>query len=152
MEESKSTIIPTPLGDLYAVADPFRLHLLTFEIGNIPAGKNGILNQLELELEQYFLGKLRAFKTPLLLRGTPFQIDVWNELLKIPFGTRCSYREIAKKLNNSNASRAVGNANGKNPFAILVPCHRVIAKSTLGGYRYGIGRKKWLLKFERIHS
>lgn len=112
-------------------------------------GSHPTLDRLESELKEYFNGKLRDFSIPLDLRGTQFETSVWNELLQIPYGETRSYGDIAKKLDNSSASRAVGRANGNNPVAIIVPCHRVIASNgKLHGYGGGLWRKEKLLALE----
>jgi len=112
-------------------------------------GSHPTLYKLEIELKEYFNGKLRDFSIPLDLRGTPFETSVWNELQKIPYGETRSYGEIAKLLGNPSASRAVGRANGNNPVAIVVPCHRVIASNgKLHGYGGGLWRKEKLLALE----
>lgn len=101
------------------------------------------------QLDEYFNRKRKKFELIFDLSGTDFQKKVWNELLKIPFGKTCSYLEIAKKLGNKMSLRAVGNANGKNPIAIIIPCHRVIGSNgKLVGYGGGLLRKEWLLNFE----
>lgn len=108
-----------------------------------------ILTQATQELEEYFSGKRKTFTVPLNLNGTPFQKQVWNQLSKIPYGKTFSYKDIAAKIKNKNAVRAVGTANGKNPLCIIIPCHRVIAANgTLGGYSGGITIKKKLLALE----
>lgn len=107
------------------------------------------LDRLASELDRYFTGELRHFTVPLYLPGTDFQRRVWDQLLRIPYGTTCSYLDVAVKLGNPNAVRAVGLANGQNRVAILVPCHRVIDKSgSLRGYGGGLERKKFLLELE----
>jgi methylated-DNA-[protein]-cysteine S-methyltransferase len=107
-------------------------------------------NDCIVQLEQYFSGDRKTFDLALDLKGTLFQKNVWSELLKIPFGETETYINIAKKLGNPNKLRAVGNANGKNPVPIIVPCHRIIgADGSLVGYGGGIWRKKWLLKHEQ---
>ncbi|MFX1285581.1 MAG: methylated-DNA--[protein]-cysteine S-methyltransferase [Promethearchaeota archaeon] len=112
-------------------------------------GSHPILDKLEIELKEYFNGKLRDFSIPLDLRGTPFETSVWNALQKIPYGETRSYGEIAKTIGKSSASRAVGRANGNNPVAIVVPCHRVIASNgKLHGYGGGLWRKEKLLALE----
>ncbi|MHA2245750.1 MAG: methylated-DNA--[protein]-cysteine S-methyltransferase [Candidatus Hodarchaeales archaeon] len=112
-------------------------------------GSHPILDHLESELKEYFSGKIRDFSISLDLRGTSFETSVWNELLMIPYGETRSYGDIAKKLGNSSASRAVGRANGNNPVAIVVPCHRVIASNgKLHGYGGGLWRKEKLLDLE----
>jgi methylated-DNA-[protein]-cysteine S-methyltransferase len=101
------------------------------------------------QLKEYFAGKRREFALPLRLEGTEFQRCVWRELTQIPFGETRSYGQLAKRLNNPNGSRAVGLANGRNPIAIIVPCHRVIgADGSLTGFGGGIERKEWLLTHE----
>lgn len=101
------------------------------------------------QLEAYFAGELTDFDLPLQLRGTPFQRRVWDALQEIPFGETISYGELARRVGNPKASRAVGLANGRNPIAIVVPCHRVIgADGSLTGYGGGIERKVWLLEHE----
>ena len=108
-----------------------------------------ILDQLTLELQNYFKGRLIKFSIPLDLRGTAFETSVWNELQKISYGETRSYQDIAKVIGNPFASRAVGRANGNNPVAIIVPCHRVIASTgKLHGYGGGLWRKKKLLNLE----
>ncbi len=102
-------------------------------------------------LEDYFGGKPAAFENlPLDLEGSPYHLRVWQELQKIPAGETISYQEMARRLGNPNASRAVGQACGANPIPLIVPCHRVIAKSgALGGFSSGLKRKRWLLDHER---
>ena len=101
------------------------------------------------QLNEYFAGKRREFDLPLRMEGTEFQQRVWRELTKIPFGETRSYGQLAKRLGNPNGSRAVGLANGRNPIAIIVPCHRVIgADGSLTGFGGGIERKEWLLTHE----
>lgn len=102
------------------------------------------------QLQAYFHGTLTAFDLPLAPLGTDFQRSVWNLLLSIPFGETRSYMDLAQSLRNEKAIRAVGAANGKNPIAIIVPCHRVIGSDgSMTGYAGGIHRKKWLLEHEK---
>lgn len=111
--------------------------------------KNKIIDDCLSQLDQYFAKKRKNFEIPLDITGTDFQKKVWSELLKTPFGKTFSYLDIAIALGDKNSIRAVGNANGKNPIAIIVPCHRVIgADGKLVGYAGGIERKRWLLEFE----
>lgn len=101
------------------------------------------------QLLAYFDGRLRTFTVPLDLRGTPFQRSVWSRLLEIPYGKTISYRQLAHLVGSPQGFRAVGAANGANPVAIIVPCHRVIANDgTLGGYGGGLDRKRLLLELE----
>jgi methylated-DNA-[protein]-cysteine S-methyltransferase len=101
------------------------------------------------QLDEYFAGKRQKFEFPLAPKGTDFQQKVWKQLLQIPYGTTISYAQLAKASGNPKACRAVGSANGKNPVAIVIPCHRVIASGGgLGGYAYGLEVKKLLLELE----
>ncbi|MBL7724124.1 MAG: methylated-DNA--[protein]-cysteine S-methyltransferase [Chitinophagaceae bacterium] len=107
-----------------------------------------MINCLE-QLIQYFNGQRRQFELPLNQHGTNFQQGVWNELVQIPFGKTISYLELARRIGDTKATRAVANANGKNNIAIIVPCHRVIGSNReLIGYAGGLWRKKWLLEHE----
>jgi O-6-methylguanine DNA methyltransferase len=102
------------------------------------------------ELESYLAGELREFQSPLDLRGTEFQMKVWREVRTIPYGTTCSYRDIAERIGYPRAYRAVGTANGANPIPVIVPCHRVIGKDgSLRGYGGGLTMKERLLRLER---
>ncbi len=102
------------------------------------------------QLRAYFADELKSFDMPLNPQGTEFQIRVWNELLNIPFGETISYGELAQRIGQPNASRAVGLANGRNPISIVVPCHRVVGSNgKLTGYGGGLPRKRWLLDHER---
>jgi methylated-DNA-[protein]-cysteine S-methyltransferase len=105
--------------------------------------------QVTAQLEGYFAGELRTFDLPMWLHGTEFQRQVWSGLQAIPYGETISYGELARRVGNPGASRAVGLANGRNPIAIIVPCHRVIGSNgQLTGYGGGIDRKSWLLEHE----
>lgn len=105
------------------------------------------------QMEAYFAGELTEFDLPLNMIGTEFQKTVWRELLNIPFGVTISYGELAERVGNPSASRAVGAANGRNPISIIVPCHRVIGSNgKLTGYGGGIERKEWLLAHESEHK
>ena len=107
-----------------------------------------LINCIE-QLIQYFNGERRQFDFPMNQSGTPFQQDVWNHLLTIPFGRTISYMDLAKMTGDTKATRAVANANGKNNIAIVIPCHRVIGSNReLTGYAGGLWRKKWLLEHE----
>jgi methylated-DNA-[protein]-cysteine S-methyltransferase len=111
---------------------------------------DGAFGGVRKQLAEYFAGERREFDVPLKLAGTPFQQSVWQELVRIPFGETISYGELARRVGKPEASRAVGNANGRNPISILVPCHRVIGSDgKLTGYAGGVDRKKWLLAWER---
>jgi methylated-DNA-[protein]-cysteine S-methyltransferase len=104
------------------------------------------------QLEAYFAGELKDFDLPTEMHGTDFQRRVWASLCEIPYGETISYGELARWVGNPKASRAVGLANGRNPVAIIVPCHRVIgADGSLTGYGGGLDRKVWLLEHESAH-
>lgn len=108
-----------------------------------------LLNELESELTLYFDKKLQKFKTPIKLEGSEFQLNVWNELEKIPYAQLVSYKDLAIRIGNPNASRAVGTANSKNPISIIVPCHRVIQSTgEYGGYAGGESVKSRLIEHE----
>lgn len=110
-----------------------------------------ILHAIILEFTEYFAGKRSIFTIPLVPKGTDFQKTVWQELVKIPYGTVISYKELAAKISNPKAMRAVGSANGKNPLPIIIPCHRVIqGDQTLGGYSGGLKVKMQLLTLEGL--
>ena len=101
------------------------------------------------ELSRYFKGDLKSFSVKLNITGTKFEKNVYNALLKIPYGEVRTYKEIAKSINHPKAYRAVGNANSKNKIPIIIPCHRVVSNSGIGGYTGGINIKKNLLKIKK---
>jgi AraC family transcriptional regulator of adaptative response/methylated-DNA-[protein]-cysteine methyltransferase len=113
-------------------------------------GENEHILHLRKEIDAYFQGKLRQFSVPLVYPGSPFQIRVWNQLLRIPYGETCSYEELARRVGSPLAQRAVGHANGLNRIGIVIPCHRVVNKDgKLGGYGGGLWRKQRLLDLEK---
>lgn len=155
----------TKLGAMICIADHESLYLLEFvdrrglerEIERLRSrlnaaiipGRSTITEQIQDELQQYFLGELCDFKTPVYYLGSDFQQEVWDKLRQIPVGTAISYKGLARQIGNEKASRAVARANGANQLAIIIPCHRVIqSNGELGGYGGGIGRKQWLLEHE----
>jgi AraC family transcriptional regulator of adaptative response/methylated-DNA-[protein]-cysteine methyltransferase len=116
-------------------------------------GATKILDKLQIEVTGYFNGELNNFSVPLDVRGTNFQLEVWQELVKIPYGETRSYNEIASAINRPSAVRAVGNANGDNNIAIIIPCHRVIGNNgDLTGYGGGLWRKKKLIDLEKKYN
>jgi methylated-DNA-[protein]-cysteine S-methyltransferase len=153
------TNIVSPVGPLFLAASEKGLVRLEFrdhadelkhgaDLSEDPAGLSPYL----LELEEYFNGQRREFSFPLDLRGTPFQQACWNALLKIPYGETCNYGDIARAIDHPHAYRAVGMSNNRNPIAIVVPCHRVIASSgSLCGYGGGLDVKRKLLDLERAN-
>lgn len=115
-----------------------------------PEEPTPVLERAVDQLAAYFAGDLKSFDLPLAAVGTPFQQRVWAELARIPYGETCSYLDVAQRLGDPKAVRAVGLANGRNPIAIIVPCHRVIgANGKLTGYAGGLWRKERLLSLER---
>lgn len=162
----KASWLDTPLGPMIAIANEEALYLLEFvdrrglerEIERlrqktksaIIPGYTTPICSIERELNLYFKGELKEFKTPLFLLGSPFQKNVWAELVKIPPGETKSYSEIAIAIGKPTAFRAVAQANGANQLAIIIPCHRVInTNGELGGYAGGLTRKKWLINHEK---
>jgi AraC family transcriptional regulator of adaptative response/methylated-DNA-[protein]-cysteine methyltransferase len=116
----------------------------------IVPGENAHLKRLRSELQTYFEGRLQQFSVPIVYPGSPFQVRVWNELLRIPYGEICSYEELARRVGSMSGQRAVGHANGTNRIAIVIPCHRVVNKNgKLGGYGGGLWRKQHLLDLEK---
>ncbi|MEH7458932.1 methylated-DNA--[protein]-cysteine S-methyltransferase [Bacillus sp. JJ1127] len=113
--------------------------------------KSKFVDQCLVQLDEYFNKMRTEFTVPLSADGTPFQKSVWEALYTIPYGVSASYLDIAEKVGNTKAVRAIGGANSRNPISIIVPCHRVIGKSgKLVGYAGGLWRKEWLLKHEGI--
>ena len=140
------------------VAGPGGLTHLRFEPNHedVPDGDGApsareILEAAQRQLNEYFAGRRQTFDVPLDLRGTAFQLAVWNALLQVPFGETVSYATIAERIDRPSAVRAVGAANGANPIPIIVPCHRVVGRNgTLTGYRGGLPIKKRLLDLEGV--
>lgn len=147
-----SRLISTPIGKMIAKSDEEVLTYLDFiDKESMQEGNSNhpILIRLEQELGEYFAKKRRSFTIPLSPSGTAFQKGVWDTLLKIPYASTISYADEAKMFGNPKATRAVANANSKNPISILIPCHRVIASNgSLGGYSGGLWRKEFLLSHE----
>jgi AraC family transcriptional regulator of adaptative response/methylated-DNA-[protein]-cysteine methyltransferase len=160
------TLLESPLGPLLAGASDQGIVFLEytdrrmlehnlkvlrrrFDCGIVP-GQHPLLDRLRRELEEYFRGERTEFTLPLASRGTPFQDKVWKELCRIPHGATISYDELASRIGQPTAQRAVARANGMNYVCILIPCHRVIGKDgSLTGYGGGLWRKRLLLELER---
>lgn len=154
------TVMPSVVGDLRIIASDEAIVAIEFtpfrglEDGR-PIGvrddDHPVLRRAVEQLTAYFARELRAFDLPLAPRGSEFQVQVWKQLVAIPYGETTSYGEIARRLGHTNAaSRAVGLANGRNPIPIVIPCHRVIgANGSLTGYAGGLTRKQQLLEIEQ---
>lgn len=147
----------SPVGPLLLAGDRDALHVLAFGVGSrcreIDAAwqpdVRGVLGSIGKELDRYFAGRLTKFSTPIALNGTHFQNTVWRELTRIPYGETISYRDLARRISRPKAVRAVGLANGANPIAIIVPCHRVIGSNgSLTGFGGGLPTKRALLDLE----
>jgi methylated-DNA-[protein]-cysteine S-methyltransferase len=153
---STYTIQNSPVGVLTLEADELdRLCRLEFgesaraSHASSDAPPDGVIADAVRQLDEYFAGTRREFELELAPRGTAFQLAVWGALLTIPYGATASYGDIARSVGRPNAVRAVGQANGRNPLAIVVPCHRVIGSDhSLTGYGGGIERKRYLLGLE----
>ena len=144
-------MMDSPLGNILLEANDKGLTIVQFSWAeDVPTKTtNSILNQGAQELSEYFEDKRMFFTVPLSLNGTDFQTRVWEELRNIPFGTTTTYLKMAQKLGDEKVIRAAASANGKNPIAIIVPCHRVIGTNgDLVGYAGGLDKKKWLLEHE----
>lgn len=148
-------IYKSKIGNIYIKTDENYVYNINFinlsSINqNIEYKKNIITEKVINQLEEYFNGKRKSFELPVKLIGSEFQKKVWKELEKIPYGQTKTYKDIAIKIGNQNASRAIGNANNKNPIAIVIPCHRVIGcNNKLIGYAGGIDKKIQLLELEK---
>lgn len=148
------TSFNSPLGFLIIKSDGQSITEISFSENDLQEQNNcEILLKCKQQLEDYFSGKTLVFDLPISPEGTDFQQKVWAELLKIPYGETITYLELAVRLGDSKAVRAVGTANGRNPVAIVIPCHRVIGVGNkLVGYAGGIWRKKILLELEMKHT
>lgn len=146
-------IIKSKIGYLLLTANNTALLSIKFidECYSINEESNSIIKVTTLELNEYFEGKRTEFSVKLSPQGTEFQKKVWNQLLNIAYGKTASYSNIATAIGNPKASRAIGNANNKNPIPIIIPCHRVIGKSgKLVGYASGLNIKIKLLELEKL--
>ncbi len=150
------TNVASPIGDLLLLSDGHALQGLCMQEGRRPVTlrpewqrADEPFAEVREQLSAYFAGARTEFDVPLRLDGSPFQRRVWNALCEIPYGTTTSYGELARRVGKPSAARAVGLANGANPIAVIVPCHRVIgADGSLTGYGGGLERKRLLLGLE----
>jgi methylated-DNA-[protein]-cysteine S-methyltransferase len=151
------TRIESPLGPLTLVGDNDSLREINFAKSDRAAAADrdwqddsSAFNEIVRQLRAYFAGELESFNLPLAPQGTSFQQRVWKELCEIPYGETISYGELARRIGNPNARRAVGLANGSNPIPIIIPCHRVIGSNgKLTGYGGGLPIKEKLLALEK---
>jgi len=148
-----STFMQTPIGLLAIRATNDAINSIEFiRQQDAPPVKHPLLEQASEQLQQYFAGQRQQFELPLAASGTVFQQQVWRALRQIGYAQTASYAEIAANIGRPTAVRAVGAANGRNPLAIIVPCHRIIGKDgTLTGYAGGLQRKAWLLELEQSY-
>lgn len=166
LDSLKYNLIDSKLGEILVISDDGELYFLEFQEKSnfkkrlenlkskfkkeISLGMSDPIRSIESELNKYFDGSLKEFKTPINLLASEFQKKVWQELMKIPYGQTISYKQQASLIGCQKSYRAVANANGANKFAIIIPCHRVINSSgNLGGYAGGIEKKKWLIEHEK---
>lgn len=150
-------LMNSKIGPLYLVASEIGLQGVYWDQQKIPLMSSiepkSILAKATKQLTEFLEGRRKYFDLPLDIQGTVFQKKVWKALSQIPYGKTCSYKDIAIKIKNEKAVRAVGTANGKNPICIIIPCHRVIsADGSLGGYSGSLKIKKQLLKIEAFAS
>lgn len=148
----KQRMIKTDIGCLNLIEDEGKLIGLEFaELGSKQCDNSELLTRVENQIQEYMQGKRKSFDVPLYFKGTAFQEEVWNAMREIPFGEVRSYQEIASMIGRPKACRAVGNACNKNPIAIIVPCHRVVAAhQKIGGFGGGLDCKQRLLEIECI--
>ncbi len=153
---TSTTLLETPCGQLLLGAESGRLCLCSWlhetVATTITSDADGqLLSEACRQLQEYFAHERQEFQLPLSMHGTPFQQSAWKAMLTIPYGQTVSYAEEALRAGHPTALRAIGNANGRNPLAIIVPCHRVIASNgQLGGYSSGLDRKRFLLRLEGV--
>jgi len=147
------TVVDSPIDSLLLIGDETGLRELQMQPHRPPAAAvhdDDALAGVAAQLADYFAGRRMDFDLPLNPHGTPFQMRVWAALRDIPYGRTTTYGDLATGLGQPTASRAVGLANGRNPLAVIVPCHRVIgANGSLTGFGGGLERKRWLLEHER---
>lgn len=144
----------SPVGELVIEAEDDKITVLNFlKTERLAEMPSPVTEQCVRELDEYFYQGRKFFTVDLAPQGSPFQLTVWNELLTIPYGKTMSYEELAIRIGDIKSIRAVGLANGQNPIAIIIPCHRVIGKNgDLVGYGGGLENKTWLLQHEGAFS
>jgi methylated-DNA-[protein]-cysteine S-methyltransferase len=148
-----TTLLPSPVGDLLLRADADGRLTELFTRHDGATTTDWPFPAISAQIDAYFAGEREDFDLALAPHGTAFQMRVWDELTKIPYGETISYSELARRLGDPKLVRAVGTANGRNPISIIIPCHRVIgADGSLVGYGGGLERKVWLLEHEAVTS
>ena len=157
-EDAVYDVIDSPVGSLWLIASDKGLHSISWDCDFFgqegvfsckKSSRHPVILQTKKELKEYFAGERKDFDVPLAAEGTTFQKKAWKQLQKIPYGKTVSYQKQAIKLGDAKKCRAVGTANSQNPISIIVPCHRVIAKSGgLSGFGGGVERKRFLLDLE----
>lgn len=150
---SNNVFYNSPIGIIRLEATDDAITVVSFHNDDVKSfsysSGHPVLNEAVIQLDEYFKGTRKSFQLPFGPVGTTFQQKVWNELLKIEYGTTVTYLHMAKRLGNVKSIRAAASANGKNPIAIMIPCHRVVgADGKLTGYAGGLHRKQWLLEHE----
>ncbi len=156
MSEILYTTIPSPIDELLLAGDDRGLTRLSMQGGRSPVApgpgwrrSDEAFAGVRRQLEEFFDGRRQTFDLELALSGSPFDVTVWRALQEIPYGETISYGELARRIGRPDAVRAVGTANGRNPIAVIVPCHRVIgADGSLTGFGGGLARKRRLLELE----
>ena len=140
----------SPIGNLRIVVDENSLVALDFnEDEKKQSDEHRYIKEVKKKIDEYFKGTRELFDLNIKINGTDFQNKVWNELTKIPYGETISYKELAARIGNDKACRAVGNANNKNKISIVIPCHRVVGSNKkLVGYAGGLEKKEWLINHE----
>jgi len=154
--ERTTLVVPSPVGPLALTAEGDALVEVDLAVSPEssasvadPTSASPLLAEAARQLDAYFAGELREFDLPLRPNGTPFQLAVWDALREIPYGQTASYADVARRIGRPTAARAVGHANGRNPLAVVVPCHRVIGSDgSLTGYSGGLEMKRVLLTLE----
>jgi len=152
MDQVYTSYIQSKIGYLIIVASEQYVQEIRFSDEQPDRGEtNEITSKCVLQLKEYFAGERREFDMPVHAKGTEFQVRVWEELMKVPFGQQVTYQDLAEKVGDIKMARAIGMASSKNRISIIVPCHRIIGSSgKLTGYAAGLWRKDWLLKHERL--
>jgi len=144
-----TAVIQSPLGHIKIQEENNSITRIEFCTEELQSAENDLLKKVEDEIQAYFKGKKKSFSFEISPQGTKFQKEVWQELLRIPYGETISYLELANRLGDPKSIRAAASANGRNPIAIVVPCHRVIGTDgSMTGYAGGLERKRALLTLE----